>query len=170
MHKVNVRSLCLTALMAALIMACSFIAIPIPFSAVPVTAQTLAVALTGFLLPPKESGAAVGVYILLAIVMGRFSIGPSTGYFVGFLLSAVLISLIKGKKNNPLRYFLAALAAIAVTDICGMIGMMIATGCNFPTAFLQGCVVFLPGDLCKAVAAAVLAAALKKVLPKTISA
>lgn len=169
MNSTKIRSLCYIALMAALIMACSFIAIPIPFSNVPVTAQTLAVALAGLLLPPKESGAAVGVYILLAIVMGRFSIGPSTGYFVGFLLSAVIISLIKGKKNNPLRYFLAALAAIAVTDVCGMIGMMIVLKCNLLTAFLQGCVVFLPGDLCKAVAAAVLAAALKKALPKAVS-
>lgn len=170
MNKVNVRSLCYIALMAALIMACSFIAIPIPFSTVPVTAQTLAIALTGLLLSPKESGAAVGVYILLAIVMGRFSIGPSTGYFVGFLVSAVVISLIKGKKINPLRYFLAAVVAIVITNTLGMLGMMIALKCNLLTAFLEGFFVFLPGDLCKAVAAAILGAALKKALPKAVSA
>lgn len=170
MKNTNIRSLCQIALMAAFIMACSFLVIPIPFSTVPVTAQTLAVALTGLLLAPKESGASVGVYILLAIVMGRFSIGPSTGYFVGFLISAVVISLIKGKKNNPLRYFLAALAAIAITDLCGMVGMMLALQCNLVTAFIEGCVVFLPGDLCKAVAAALLVAALRKALPKALSA
>lgn len=168
MKNTKIRSLCQIALMAAFIMACSFIVIPIPFSTVPVTAQTLAIALTGLLLMPKESGAAVVVYILLAVVMGRFSIGPSTGYFVGFLISAVVISLIKGKKNNPLRFFLAALVAIVITDLCGMVGMMLVLKCNLLTAFLEGCVVFLPGDLCKAVAAALLAAALKKALPKTV--
>jgi biotin transport system substrate-specific component len=98
--------------------------------------------------------------------MGRFSIGPATGYFVGFFLSAVLISLLKGSKINPIRYFLAAIVAVLVTNTCGTISMELATGMGWKAAFLSGFVVFLPGDICKAIAAALLGAALNKALTK----
>ncbi|MDY2712304.1 MAG: biotin transporter BioY [Candidatus Faecivivens sp.] len=167
MKKNSILTLTRVALCAALIMACSYIVIPIPFSTVPVTAQTLAIALTGLLLKSKEAGSAVVVYILLAAVLGRFTFGPSIGYFVGFLVSAVVISLIKGQKNNVLRFFLAAAAAIVITNTLGSLGMMLVAGTPIGTAFFTGFVVFLPGDIVKAIAAALIAVPVRKALSHT---
>ena len=155
MKKNSILTLTRVALCAALIMACSYIVIPIPFSTVPVTAQTLAIALTGLLLKPKEA------------VLGRFTFGPSIGYFVGFLVSAVVISLIKGQKNNVLRFFLAAAAAIVITNTLGSLGMMLVAGTPIGTAFFTGFVVFLPGDIVKAIAAALIAVPVRKALSHT---
>ncbi len=167
MKRNNVLALTRVALCAALIMACSYFVIPIPFSMVPVTAQTLAIALTGLLLKPKEAGSAVIVYILLAAVLGKFTFGPAIGYYVGFVLSAVVISLLKGEKNNPVRFFLAAAAAIVITNTLGSLGMMAVAGQSIGAAFFSGFVVFIPGDLVKAVAAALIAVPVRKALSHT---
>ena len=78
------------------------------------------------------------------------------------MISVLQRIFIRGKDLSP------AQLRTAYGTLCGMVGMMLVLKCNLLTAFLEGCVVFLPGDLCKAVAAALLAAALKKALPKTV--
>lgn len=166
MQNTRILSLTQIALCAAFIMVCSYIIIPLPFSPVPVTAQTLAITLTGLILRPKQAGGAAIVFILLAVLLGKFSFGPSVGYFVGFFLSAVVVSLAKGKGINLFRFLGAALLGIIVTDIPGMIGMMLVLDISVQTALIEGAVVFLPGDLCKAVLAAMAAVPLRQALGK----
>ncbi len=162
----NSKNLSVTqmALCAAFIMVCSYIAIPLPFSPVPVTAQTLAITLTGLLLRPRQAGGAVVVFILIAAVLGRFSFGPSIGYFAGFIASAVVISLVRGEHPKFGRFLAAALLGIIVTDIPGVIGMMLVLDIPLSTAIVEGFAVFLPGDLCKAVLAAAAALPLSRAL------
>ena len=56
MQNTRILSLTQIALCAAFIMVCSYIIIPLPFSPVPVTAQTLGITLTGLMLRPKQAG------------------------------------------------------------------------------------------------------------------
>ena len=167
MRNSKILSITQIALCAAFIMVCSYIMIPMPFSPVPVTAQTLAITLTGLILRPKQAGGAVIVFILIAVVLGKFSFGPSVGYFVGFFASAVVVSLVKGEHPSLVRFLAAALLGIVVTDIPGVIGMMLVLDIPLSTAFVEGLVVFLPGDLCKAVLSAVVALPLCKALKRT---
>ena len=167
MRNSKILSLTQVALCAAFIMVCSYIMIPLPFSPVPVTAQTLAITLTGLMLRPKQAGGAVIVFILIAAVLGKVSFGPSIGYFAGFFASAVVVSLVKGRSVNLFRYMGAALLGIIVTDIPGVIGMMLVLDIPLSTAFVEGVVIFLPGDLCKAVLSVVIAVPLRKALGRT---
>ena len=57
-----------TGLFAALIIVCTFVTVPLP-TGVPLTLQTFAVALGGFLLGPVYGTLAVGVYLLLGAVL-----------------------------------------------------------------------------------------------------
>ncbi len=166
MRNSKILSITRIALCAAFIMVCSYIMIPMPFSPVPVTAQTLAITLTGLILRPKQAGSAVIVFILIAAVLGKFSLGPSVGYFVGFFASAVVVSLVKGERKSVVRYLAAALLGILVTDIPGVIGMMLVLDIPLKAAVVEGIIVFLPGDLCKAVVAAMAAVPLGKALDR----
>ena len=56
-----------TSLCVALLCVSAFIVIPIPFTPIMITAQTLVVTLIALLLKPSQSAAAVGVYLLLGI-------------------------------------------------------------------------------------------------------
>ncbi len=154
--------LALTAFFAALIIICSYIVLPLPFSPVPVTAHTLAIALAGLILPRRQSFEAVGIYLLLGIALGIVSFGPAVGYYVGFLLTSLLVPTLRGSKTHLIRYFLVAVVAALVTELCGTVGMMAIQSLSFKAALLSGFVVFLPGDLAKAVLAAVIAVPVKK--------
>ncbi len=89
-------SIAVTALSAAVIYLCSYIAIPLPFSPVPVTAHTLAITLVALILPRRESFGAILIYLLLGIVTGGVTFGPAVGYYAGFILTAVLLPTFRG--------------------------------------------------------------------------
>lgn len=108
------------ALCIALLCVSSYIAIPLPFTSVVLTAQTLVVNVVALILTPVQSACAVGLYILLGIFglpvfagatsgIGRI-IGPTGGFIVGFLVAAPVISAIKGKRIQWLRYCLVTIA------------------------------------------------------------
>ena len=92
------RDMVLCAVMAAVTAVCAQISIPMP-SGVPVTLQTFAVPLTGYLLGMKYGLISVAVYILLGAAgvpvftgfrggIGTIA-GPTGGFIVGFLLMVI---------------------------------------------------------------------------------
>ena len=95
-------NIAVTALFTALIAVSAFVTIPLP-SGVPVTLQTLAVALTGYCLGVKRAVPALLAYILLgaagAPVFSGFQSGPAVlagktgGFFVGFVFLVVACAL-----------------------------------------------------------------------------
>ena len=98
----NVQKTVLTGVMAAILAALSLVSIPLP-SGVPVTLQTFAVALCGFLLGPAMGTAAVAVYLIMGAVglpvlagmvggLGHF-LGVTGGFLWGFLPMALLCGL-----------------------------------------------------------------------------
>ena len=112
-QKFTVQELTTMALLAALLCVSSYISIRLPFSAVPITAQSLIINMIALLLKPKKAGTTVVIWILLgAVGLPVFSngnagfgvlAGPTGGYIFGYLIAAILISLARGKKNNWIR-------------------------------------------------------------------
>lgn len=98
----NTRKLIYTAMMTAIIAVCSWISIP---AVVPFTLQTFAVFCALSLLGWGYGALSVAVYILLgAFGLPVFSgfvggvghlFGPTGGYILGFLLSAVIYGIVK---------------------------------------------------------------------------
>lgn len=91
--------------------------IPIPGTVVPMTLQSLAVLLAGYMLAPRLAAGAMLLYLacgtvyapLFAGVGGLW--GPTCGYLVGFVLAAWLVSTVRGSGQAS---FLRLLAAGAV--------------------------------------------------------
>ena len=155
-------SIAVTALSAAVIYLCSYIAIPLPFSPVPVTAHTLAITLVALILPRRESIGANLIYLLLGIVTGGVTFGPAVGYYAGFILTAVLLPTFRGSGAHFGRFLLLSVLAALLTDLCGAAGMMLVQRLAPGAAFVSGILVFLPGDLLKAAAASIAAVPIRR--------
>lgn len=163
------------ALLAALLCVSSYISIRLPFSAVPITAQTLIINLIALLLKPKKAGITVVIWILLgAVGLPVFSngnagfgvlAGPTGGYIFGYLIAAILIALARGKKNNWIRNIICVIAiGFPVIYAVGVPWMKAVTGIDWKAALLTGLVPFLVGDVIKAVASVAIAKPLYRVV------
>lgn len=163
------------AVMTAFLVVASYLVIPLPFAVAALSVQTLAINLIALLLSPLEAGISVFVYILLgAIGVPVFNggkgglnylFGPTGGFFIGFLVAVILISLLKGKKYNMFRYSLVTVfVGIPVMYIFAVGWMVTVTGLSLKAAFLTGCAPFLPLDAVKCVLASIVAKPLLKVM------
>lgn len=162
--KITTKDLTYAAFFAALTGVLAYISIPLPFSPVPITGQSLAVMLAGCVLSPLQAALSMVTFLLVgAVGIPVFSggaagigviAGTKGGYLLGFLVGAVLISLIKGKKNSFIRFILAAAAGgIVVVYILGVLWLSHVTKMNIIKAISVGALPFIPGDLLKVVAA-----------------
>ena len=132
----NIKSLTVTALFAALMCALSPLSIPTLFG-VPVTLQTLIIALAAFLLGAKRSVGAVACYILLGIaglpVFSGFSAGaatllsPTGGFIFAFPMFALVLSFMFYVNKVSIKIILC-LAAVVLLYLAGTIQFLIVTG------------------------------------------
>lgn len=163
-----------TALMAALIAVGAMVMLPV--GPVPVTLQTLFVALAGLVLGPARGGGAMLLYVL-AGVMGLpvFSggkagfahlLGPTGGYLFGFACMACIAGFgglrgLRGREagDTPIRpshvalALCCCLAGLAVAYLAGAARLMQVLGIDAGYAMTVGVLPFLPGDVVKIVLA-----------------
>ena len=172
-NKMTVRQLCYISLFATLISVSGYISIPLPFSAVPVTAQTLAVMLAGSLLPVGHAFASVLIFLLMgAAGLPVFSggaaglgiiLGRTGGYLMGFLAGAVFISALKGKKPGFIRLLIInSIGGIIVVYIFGVLWLDFVTGIGVYRAIALGAAPFIPGDIVKVITATFVSLKLRK--------
>jgi len=170
MEKNEIRSIVLTALFTALMIAGSYIVVPV--GPVPVVLATLFILLSGMLLGPKGGASAVAVYLLLGAVglpvfsggKGGFAVltGPTGGYLAGYLLAALAAGFIAAPGRSKgraltVRLILAALAATFLIYLPGVFWLKFKLALPWPKTLAAGLTPFLPGDAVKGIAAVVLA-------------
>jgi biotin transport system substrate-specific component len=174
----TITGITLTALFAALTAAGTFIAIPLPFSPVPVVLQNLFALLSGLILGPALGSAAVGLYLLAGAIgapvfagaSGGFIrfLGPTGGFLIGYLLAALTAGLIAGRPRpeiqTPLwRIILAVLAGFLIIYAPGLIRLKFALDKSWAAALAAGFVPFIIGDLLKGIAAVIIAPRLRRI-------
>ncbi|NTJ42799.1 biotin transporter BioY [Agrobacterium larrymoorei] len=167
------RDLVLISLFSAIIIALGLLPpIPLGFIPVPITAQSLGVMLAGVVLGAKRGTFAVLLTILIAAIglpvlsggRGGLSIftTPTTGFLIGWIAAAFVTGYLSErivKAGQPalaqgIGFFLASIAGgVIVLYAFGITYLAFATGIGFEKAFL-GSMAFIPGDLVKAVFAA----------------
>jgi biotin transport system substrate-specific component len=169
----------LVALFAALTAAGTFIAIPLPFSPVPIVLQNLFALLSGLILGPFLGGCAVGLY-LVAGALGapvfagatggfvRFQ-GPTGGFLIGYLFSAIVAGLIAGRprlerQDKWWRIILAAFAGMLIVYVPGIPWFKFVLDTTWTKAFALGMLPYLILDGIKAVAAILIAPRLRRLI------
>jgi biotin transport system substrate-specific component len=136
------------------------IGIPLPFTPVPVTLQTMMVLATGALLGSRRGAAAVLLYIAEGAVglpvfsLGRSGIahlaGPTGGYLVGFVAAAFLAGLFseRGWDRNWILAFIGLMIADLALFVPALLWLGMFTG--FTNVLVLGALPFIFTDALKA--------------------
>lgn len=154
--RTHTKNLTLSALFAALMAICAWIALPI--GDIAFTLQTFGVFLALLVLGGKWGSASIGIYLLLGLVglpvFSGFQGGPGAllgvtgGYLWGFLFSGLTYwALERGNK------IVAATAAMAVCHLCGTAWFLLYSGGGLGFVLLRCVVPYLIPDAFKLVLA-----------------
>ena len=176
----TVQTMSLIGLMTALTCVLGPLAIPLPFSPVPISFTNLAVYLAVYVLGMKAGAVSYLVYLLLGIAglpvfsgftggIGKLA-GPTGGYLIGFIFMAVIagffIDYFPGKK------LLHAAGLILGTGVCylfGTIWLAHQLGISFTAALASGVIPYLPGDTAKIVFALIIGSRLRREISRLSS-
>lgn len=162
------------ALMVAMNCVSAYIIIPLPFSLSPLALQTLIVNLTGYVLNAKQAFMTMLVYLLVGLAgvpvftggsagLGKL-FGPTGGYIIGFLFTAVFLAYFKGEKYNFKRYaLLGCVIGIPLIYVFGVVQLKLITGMGWDKAIMTGALPFIPLDIVKCLAAAVIAGPINRI-------
>ncbi|WP_417136248.1 biotin transporter BioY [Phascolarctobacterium succinatutens] len=162
------------ALMVAMNCVSAYIIIPLPFSLSPLALQTLIVNLTGYVLNAKQAFMTMLVYLLVGLAgvpvftggsagPGKL-FGPTGGYIIGFLFTAVFLAYFRGEKYNFKRYaLLGCVIGIPLIYVFGVVQLKLITGMGWDKAIMTGALPFIPLDIVKCLAAAVIAGPINRI-------
>lgn len=162
------------ALMVAMNCVSAYIIIPLPFSLSPIALQTLIVNLTGYVLNAKQAFMTMLVYLLVGLAgvpvftggsagPGKL-FGPTGGYIIGFLVTAVFLAYFRGEKYSFKRYaLLGCVIGIPLIYVFGVVQLKLITGMGWDKAILTGALPFIPLDIVKCLAAAVIAGPINRI-------
>ena len=164
------------ALCVALISVSGYIAFPLPFSPAMITASTAAMCLAAFVLTPKQTFITIAVYLLLGGVvglpilpggtagLGRL-LGPTGGFYFAWAVAFPAVSMLKGKENSLKRYILTGvIVSIPIVYAGGLLSMMLNMDITLEQAFVMAVFPFIPGDILKCIAAALIGVRVNKAL------
>jgi biotin transport system substrate-specific component len=176
----KVREMTYVSLFAAIMIVLGLLPpITLPFTPVPVTAQTLGVMLAGVVLGARLGSMSMIVFILIIAIgvpglaggRGGVSVlvGPSAGFILSWPISAYLIGWLTDKSEKPLKvwkvFIYNLIAGIIFVYACGIPVLSGLTDMGFGSATVSS-LAFLPGDLTKAVIAAVLGVKIRERIMK----
>ena len=174
------RDLAYVALFAALVAVLGLLPpVPVAGFPVPITAQTLGVMLAGSVLGARRGALALLVFLAVVAVgapvlsggrggLGVF-VGPTAGYLYAWPLGAFVVGLVT---ELAWRRFNLAWAVLA--NVVGGVLVIYAVGIPFVAVYADevtlaqsftGSLAFIPGDVAKAVAASVVAVAVRRAYP-----
>lgn len=170
----KVRDITHIGLMVALLISATFISFPLPFTPIMITAQTIVINLIALTMSTKKATMVIIVYYFIgAIGLPVFSggrtgigtlIGPNGGYFIGFLLTVILISSVRGKKINLKKYILlTAILGMTLIYFFGALWIGYYNGLTFIENIKISVIPFIPGDIVKCIIASILAVRLNKI-------
>ncbi len=175
------KNIAYTALFAALIAALGLVPkITLGFG-VPITAQSLGIMLCGTILGSKRGALAVLLFLLLVALglpllaggnggLGTF-FGATGGFLIGWPVSAFAIGLIVEKCRRGSLAVIASIASIlggiVVMYLFGIAGMALVLH-KTPLECAALVLVFIPGDIIKAVLAGMLTSAIAKARPASV--
>jgi biotin transport system substrate-specific component len=170
------RRVALVGLFATLTAVGAYVAVPLPFTPVPVTLQTMVVILAGVLLGPSLGAASQVTYLVAAAAGAPFFsagaagfahlFGPTGGYLLAFPVAAAIAGKVaggaaaRGSLLGTVRLG-AGLALGAATILVGGAAQLALLTGGLENAVRLGIVPFLLGDGLKVVGALLVASRLR---------
>ena len=158
-----VRNIVLVVGAAAFVAVCAQVAIPLPFTPVPLTLQTFAVVLSAGVLGSWRGAAAMLLYAVVGSLgapiffLGSSGLGGVTfGYVIGFIIGAFIVGKIA--EHGATRTFWRAVGLMVVGNaiiyVFGTTWLAVSLQWDPATAIVKGVLPFLVGDAIKILVAA----------------
>lgn len=133
------------------------VSLPLPFTPVPITGQTLGVLLVSLTLGAKRAASVVMLYLMVGALgfpvfaAGKSGLvfGPTVGYLVGMFFSSIAVGTLadRGWTRSVPRAYAACFVASIITFGCGL--TVLSNFLPKDQLLIAGLVPFLPGDLIK---------------------
>lgn len=150
----------------------AYVAIPVPWSPVPMTLQPMVALLAGALLGPVAGAAALASYLALG-AMGApvfagghaglpWLVGPTGGYLMAFPAAALVVGFTAGRSRRWLPVLFGLLAGLGTIYLGGVTQLAALTAQDPRTLLALGVVPFLGGDLIKVALALVIVRQFRK--------
>ena len=168
-QSLKIKDMAFIAMSTAILAVLAQISIPLP-SGVPLTLQTFAVALLGYLLGVRRGLAAVGLYLLLgAIGVPVFAsfhggagmlVGVTGGFLFGFFFLAGFCGLV-GERNKGLAALLS-LGGLLLCHFLGVSWFALISNTGWAASFVLVSLPYLVKDVLSLVAAYLLVLAIKR--------
>ncbi len=139
----------------------AYVYIPLPFTPVPITLQTLFVFLSGIYLGASLGSLSQFIYVLLGITglpifaMGReglnIILGPTGGYLVAFPIASFIAGKLISENSTPKRNILSLLLSLFIIYFSGSLGLALfyKFEISFKNLLFQSVFPFIPGDILK---------------------
>lgn len=152
---------------AAAVAAASQVAIPLPWTPVPITLQPMLVIIAGMLLGPVAGATSMLLYLAAGAAglpvftpmgapgIARF-VGPTGGYLIAYPVAAFVAGAIASRATGFATRWLAGVAGIVVIYVGGIAGLAFLSG-GVGRAVQLGVTPFAALDIVKAAVAAVIA-------------
>jgi len=151
--------------------ASAYVAVPVPWSVVPMTLQPMVVLLAGVVLGPMAGAASMATYVALGaagapvFAAGHaglpWLVGPTGGYLMAFPLAALVVGWSVAGSANVVRLLGGLLAGLAVIYLGGVAQLAVLTGQDVSGLLAVGVLPFVGGDIVKVALALVLARAFR---------
>ncbi|MBI4522136.1 MAG: biotin transporter BioY [Gemmatimonadetes bacterium] len=150
----------------------AYVAIPLPWTPVPITLQPLFVLLAGALLGPRTGAAAMVTYLGLGLAGApvfagggagvAHALGPTGGYLLAYPPAAFVVGWLAGGRDSGTGRLAAALAVGLVVIYAGGIAQLaVFTGEPLDRLLVLGVAPFAIGDLIKILVGLVIARRLR---------
>jgi biotin transport system substrate-specific component len=150
----------------------------IPVYPVPVTGQSMGPMLAGSVLGGKMGALSMIVFDLLVaagapiLSVGRgglgILLGPTGGYIVSWPLAAYISGkIVEKSRRKGLGVYIQAniIGGVVIVYLMGALWLAFIQGLDLKTAFVEGALIFLPGDAVKVFAASWVARAFSRIHP-----
>ena len=169
--KASTVSLVTMGMFTGILVILSQFVIVLPAVGVPITLQTFAVALIGYILGWKKGGVVILIYILLGAVgipvFAGFGGGLSTllGKGGGFIFGFIFLSTLCGKgymSKSRITVYGYSFLGLLICHLLGIIWYMVLTGLTFKGAFILVSTPFLVKDMISIVVAYIISKRVKK--------
>ena len=135
------------------------VAVPLPWTVVPMTLQPLFVILAGAVLGPRLGALAIAAYVTVgALGAPVFSngaaglpwlLGATGGYLLAAPAAAFVAGLVSGRDGGALRLLSGLTLGVATMYVGGVSQLMLLSGISLSEGLALGVVPFLVGDVTK---------------------
>lgn len=144
------------------------VSIPLPFTPVPLTLQTLVVMLAGAALGSRRGALAMLLYLVEGATglpvfasgggLAYLLLSPTAGYLWSYPVAAFVVGFLceRGLDRNYRTAILAMLPGTLLIYAVGVSWLALSIHLSLYNAFLAGMLPFIPGDLAKVLVAALL--------------